>query len=47
MNQKRSCYEKFLQKYEYGQAINFLNRFDKKFNLGTWKKKEMSQAVEN
>jgi len=36
MNLNRSDYEKFLQKYEYGQAINFLNRFDKKFNLGSW-----------
>jgi hypothetical protein len=36
MNLNRSDYEKFLKKYEYGQAINFLNRFDKKFNLGSW-----------
>lgn len=38
MNQKRNNYEEFLQKYEYGQAINFLNRFDEKFSLGSWKK---------
>lgn len=39
MTQKHNNYEEFLVKYEYGQAINFLNRFDKKFILGNWKNK--------
>ena len=38
MNQRHNNYEEFLVKYDYGQAINFLNRFNKKFNLGSWKK---------
>lgn len=38
MNQKHSHYEEFLRKYEYGQAINFLNRFDNKFDLGSWRR---------
>ena len=31
MSEFRSDYEIFFQRYEYGQAVNFLNRFNQKF----------------
>lgn len=38
LDQRRNKYEVFLNKYDFGMAINFLNRFHEKFKFGVWKK---------
>ena len=44
MNGFRSDYETFFQRYEYGQAVNFLNRFQKfKSISGKWSYKSKNK----